>query len=315
MNFIKPMNAVDLSRQDVKKKVDKLHHVLTCGEYFLQHKIQGNRMDIVFQRNGNRLITRGGHYKDACMPQLTIPIDDLHGTQLTGELFHPDYTDNQLAGLLGRGPKGSPTLIDPVIMKEMRLYIFDVLTWRGKETYHASQLERVSMLMEMKPRLEAENYHIRILPSMEFRDPMIALEEFDKVVKAGGEGLMFKQKDAVYQPGKRPENTWYKLKKTFTEDVFIIGYKAGQGKYEGLIGSVLCGAYKNGQVVEVCYVSGFDDKTRIDISENKQQWLGRVIEICGFVKTESSRREGRYIRVREDKQPRECVIDEDTNTQ
>ena len=306
MNYIKAMNAVDLSRQDLKKKHDKLNHVLNCNEYIVQRKIQGNRMDILFQVQGNKLITRGGHFKEQWIPPLTVPIEGLHGTQLTGEIFHPDYNDNQLAGLLNRNAKP----IDSTIVRGMRLYVFDIVKWKGDDCYHAKQIERIGMLMRMQKRLHDENFHIRVLPAMEFNTAMDALKLFDTVIAEGGEGIMLKHKDATYQPGKRPENTWYKLKKTFNEDVFIIGFKAGEGKYTGMVGSLQCGIYKGQDITHLCNVSGFDDVTRRDITENKTKWLGRVIEICGFVKTSTSRREPRMIRVRDDKSPRECVIDE-----
>jgi len=306
MDYIKPMNAVDLSRQDVKKKHDKLNHVLNCGEYIVQRKIQGNRMDILFRVQGNELITRGGHFKGLWLPPLTVPMEDLHGTQLTGEIFHPNYNDNQLAGLLNRNAKP----IEDEILKGMRLYVFDIVKWKGDDCYHARQIERIGMLMRMQKRLHAENFHIRVLPAMQFNTAMDALKLFDSVVSEGGEGIMLKHKDAVYQPGKRPENTWYKLKKTFTIDVFIIGFNPGEGKYKGMVGSVQCGIYKGDQVIHLCNVSGFDDVTRYDITNNKVKWRMRVIEVCGFVKTSTSMREPRFVQVRDDKEPRECVIDE-----
>ena len=301
MNYIKAMNAVDLSRQDVKKKHDKLNHVLNCGEYVVQRKIQGNRMDILFQVQGNKLITRGGHFKDLWLPPLAKPIEGLHGTQLTGEIFHPNYTDNQLAGLLNRNARP----IEPEILREIRLYVFDIVKWQGDDCYHAKQIERIGMLMHMQKGLHAESSHIRVLPAMQFNTAMDALKLFDMVVSEGGEGIMLKHKDAIYQPGKRPENTWYKLKKTFTMDVFVIGFNPGEGKYKGMVGSLQCGVMtSHGSTIHMCNVSGFDDKTRIDITDNPTKWRGRVIEVCGFERTSTSMREPRYIGPRDDNSPR-----------
>lgn len=298
---IAAMNAVDIS-----KKPDKLRALIATSDYNMEEKIQGNRMDIYFHTDGNLLITRGKFHKQLWLPDLATPIPELHNVQLTGEIYHPKYNDNQLAGLLNR--KEYP--IAPDIMRDIRLYVFDVVRYEEYDVCGLPWEDRFAMLLNMKENLEAANYKIRVIPSYTKLTPTFVAETFDKIVAAGGEGIMLKHKRSLYQPGKRPANTWYKVKKTMTSDLIVIGFTPGKGKYEGMIGALMCGAYKADQIIHICNVSGFTDQVRRDISNNPAWWRGKVVEVKGFVSTTNSIRECVYVRMREDKQPKECILED-----
>jgi ATP-dependent DNA ligase len=62
---------------------------------------------------------------------------------------------------------------------------------------------------------------------------------FQAAVKAGQEGIMVKDPDAVYIPGRRTDN-WMKLKPAFeTLDVVIVGGIWGSGRRKGLLSSLV----------------------------------------------------------------------------
>jgi DNA ligase len=58
----------------------------------------------------------------------------------------------------------------------------------------------------------------------------------DDVVSGGGEGLMLHHKDALYRDGRSTQ--LLKLKKFDDADAIVIAYKAGKGKYTGMLGSL-----------------------------------------------------------------------------
>lgn len=72
-----------------------------------------------------------------------------------------------------------------------------------------------------------------------------------------GEGVMLRKIRAPYQAGR--SNDMLKLKKHQDSEAMVIGYKLGQGKYEGLMGSVLV-KLDNG--IEFYIGSGFSDEAR-----------------------------------------------------
>jgi DNA ligase-1 len=64
-------------------------------------------------------------------------------------------------------------------------------------------------------------------------------EFFKQAIRAGHEGLMAKDPDARYLPGRRTEN-WMKLKPAFeTLDVVVVGGIWGSGRRRGLLSSLV----------------------------------------------------------------------------
>jgi len=58
----------------------------------------------------------------------------------------------------------------------------------------------------------------------------------DDVVSQGGEGLMLHHSDALYRPGRSAH--LLKVKKLDDAEAIVVAYKAGKGKYNGMVGSL-----------------------------------------------------------------------------
>jgi len=100
---------------------------------------------------------------------------------------------------------------------------------------------------------------------------------------------------------------WWKVKPQREVDAIVTGFVDGNGKYLGLVGSLKCSVYINGELEEIAKVSGMDDEVRINIDEEKD--LGRVCEI----EYQEVGNGGRLIhahfqRWRDDKPVEECVV-------
>lgn len=109
-----------------------------------------------------------------------------------------------------------------------------------------------------------------------------------KVLAAGGEGIMLKDIRAIYAEGKRAK-TILKWKKIYTNDGFVSGYvPAEEGKgWEGLVGALEISAY-DAQTGEARVIGSVQPGTlqfRRQISNSdgtlKQEYYGRVVEIRG----------------------------------
>jgi len=122
------------------------------------------------------------------------------------------------------------------------------------------------------------------------------------------EGLMFKNVNAIYKPGKTPENCSMKCKKEITFEAVISGYTAGSGKYQDLVGSICFSLYNDdGILVECGKVSGFDDATRIAVSQDRNGYIGRVIEVHAMEQiTSTTFRHPVFYSFRSDKDPKRC---------
>jgi ATP-dependent DNA ligase len=91
------------------------------------------------------------------------------------------------------------------------------------------------------------------------------------------EGLILKRMDAPYEFDKR-SSSWVKHKfDAETVDLVVAGFEEGEGKASGTLGKVEL------ETSDGVYVgnsgSGFTDEERDEIWQNKQEWLGRCIEI------------------------------------
>ncbi|MEU4693865.1 non-homologous end-joining DNA ligase [Actinoplanes sp. NPDC023714] len=58
---------------------------------------------------------------------------------------------------------------------------------------------------------------------------------------AGMEGVVAKRLDGVYRPGRRAVGSWTKVPFTRTQEVLIVGWKPGEGRRAGTVGSLLLG--------------------------------------------------------------------------
>lgn len=99
----------------------------------------------------------------------------------------------------------------------------------------------------------------------------------------------------------------YKYKKEQTVDLIILGIKAGNGKYAGQVGALVCGY--SPLKPALCSVSGMDDATRAKLSLND---IGRVVEIkYQYVGAQGGLRHPRFIRFRDDKPASQVVWPQD----
>jgi ATP-dependent DNA ligase len=146
------------------------------------------------------------------------------------------------------------------------------------------------------------------------------------------EGVMAKQLDAPYVPGKRKGMA--KVKRERTIDCVVMGWRPG--KEEGTVGSLILGLYDGGELRSVGHISGFSAAAKRSMrsmlapletgesgSAEPSRWTGGrdlewvalrpelVIEV-GYDHAAAGRiRHGaRFHSFREDKEPRECRFDQ-----
>lgn len=130
-------------------------------------------------------------------------------------------------------------------------YVFDCLYLDGRVLINEPLIKRKEWLADV---IRADTpYRIS-----EFIDDGEAL--FEAAKQFGLEGIMSKQKDSRYTPGKRT-NCWYKVKVRRTSEVVVIGYTEGKGERKGLFGALQIAEQVEGKLVYRGKVgTGFDSK-------------------------------------------------------
>ncbi len=166
-------------------------------------------------------------------------------------------------------------------------YVLDMLDM--PESNFANRLKRLNKLFRIKEWFLVPDQIIVSLADGRNRAKMS--------VKHGYEGGMLKSPDHIYQPGKRT-NDIIKLKMRKTADLLCVGYTEGEGKYKGMIGSLLLRDF-DGRTVNVG--SGLSDEDR---AKSHLSYYGKVIEI-EYERVEYTYIQPTIIQVREDKDPTE----------
>ena len=104
---------------------------------------------------------------------------------------------------------------------------------------------------------------------------------YDRVCRAGGEGLIIKDPNARYEWKRVP--AWTKWKPVFDYDLEIVGFYEGKGHFKGMLGGFKLkgtdGA--SGKYIEVECGGGLSKKQRIDYWMNTSKLLGKTVKLEG----------------------------------
>ena len=115
------------------------------------------------------------------------------------------------------------------------LHLFEMLYHDGEDLMGVPQSERRARLA----KLFRETGRVKMTESVVTDSFEEQAAFFRRAIEEGHEGLMAKDPDAVYVPGRRAEN-WMKLKPAFeTLDVVITGGIWGSGRRKGLLSSLI----------------------------------------------------------------------------
>jgi ATP-dependent DNA ligase len=224
----------------------------------------------------------------------------------------------------------------------MRLQAFDVVMYDGESVMEKPLSERKKVLHEVVVKLREAGDRLA-LPQLWWVEEVPVIKGgwdykqkyFNEVVSAGGEGLVLKRVDSLYQPFEARggmSGAWLKWKRTVSQsvgsdvDAFVLNsFTAGEGRYEGLIGSVDFGVYlvPSGKTHTIASVSGLSDADRkalTDFDEHGNMrvnpaWVGRVGVIDGQDMSNRSLafQHARLLRWRggaDGKFPAQCTFDE-----
>jgi bifunctional non-homologous end joining protein LigD len=130
--------------------------------------------------------------------------------------------------------------------------VFDLLYLNGKSLMEKPLAERRELLKGLFPISDNAIFSESYTEGKKL---------FSFVLRKGFEGIMAKEKESPYLPGKR-SGYWLKIKKVFDIDAVVCGYLEGKGEREEIFGSLILGVYDKGKLIHIGQVgTGFDEKT------------------------------------------------------
>jgi DNA ligase 1 len=161
------------------------------------------------------------------------------------------------------------------------LFLFDLVFDDGENLMNTPQAARRARL----ERLFRPTGKVKMTESLVSSERAAMDDFFRRAVEAGQEGIMVKDPDGVYLPGKRADK-WMKLKPAFeTLDAIVVGGIWGSGRRKGLLSSLIVGV--RGEKNEFLTVgkvgTGFSEKTLADLTERLKPLIisstGQTVEI------------------------------------
>lgn len=206
------------------------------GRWAYEMKWDGVRAVVHVAGGRVRIVSRNGNDMTAAYPEL----GDLAATLgqlevvLDGEIVALDRSGRPSFSALQ--PRMHVT--DAAQIRRLRsstpvtFLAFDLLHLDGRSTIEVPYVERRRLL---------ESLH---LEGPAWRTPPAWYADGASVLAAaaeqGLEGIVAKQQDSRYRPGRRSD-TWVKVKHLRTQEVVIGGWKPGTGRRGGVLGSLLLG--------------------------------------------------------------------------
>jgi DNA ligase-1 len=249
----------------------KEHHV---GE----EKLDGSRYvlylncDPYGRRDGNALLSRRVSVKDDMhvdrtdqVPHITdVNYKGLDGTVLDGEVFLTDFKTT--SSIISSGPA---LAVQKQEAGEWLTYrVFDVPVFRGIDIRGKPLSVRRKVLETVVERMNNEYVEaIEQFPADQIKD------KFTEITNEGGEGCIVKDVRQGYGMG------WAKMKKSYEVSCFISGFKPGKGKYKGMVGAIEISVMDGDKPVAVGFASGFVDSVREDMSEEPENFIGKVVDV------------------------------------
>ena len=248
---------------------------------------------------GDRLILDG---------ELIIVIDGVQEFDLLSQRIHP------AASRVERLARETPAA----------LVAFDLLAERDEALLDLPYRERRERLVAAVDGGEGD---VALTPVTDDR------EAAKQWLTGASEGVIAKEADAPYRPGER--TGMLKIKRVRTADCVVRAFRFG--KHEGTVGSLILGLYdEDGELREVGHVSGFKAHEKRELveklepyrtyergsgepsrwkSDEELVWEGLrpelVVEVAfDHITGHRIRHGARFLRWREDKDPRECTIDQ-----
>jgi ATP-dependent DNA ligase len=286
-------------------------------EWVYEPKLDGFRAIVFVDGNESYIQSRGAKPLSRYFPELRFPKGRY---VLDGELVIRDGDGNVVFDNLQMRLHPAESRIN-LLSKEIpaTFIAFDLLA-EGDE-----KLIKLP-LRERRRRLEAlTKRRVELTPWTQDTDEA---EEWLRT----SEGVVAKDLDAPYQPGQRKGMA--KIKRERTIDCVVLGWRPG--KEEGTVGSLILGLYDGDELRPVGHISGFTAKMKRTLREllapletgehgsaEPSRWAGDrdlewvalrpdlVIEV-GYDHAAAGRiRHGtRFLRFRDDKQPRECLYED-----
>lgn len=216
-----------------------VNNAIWSGRYTASEKIDGDWRMLIRDMDGNfhlrgRSESVNGGFADKIdwIPHIVEDLNDIpNGTVFLGELYLPSKRGSRNVTTI-MGCLKEKALARQEKSEKLSYYIFDILAYNGKQILDLPLSTRLNI---MKDAIVNKNRNYISL-SHYYSEPCAIEELMGKVLESGGEGIVLKRLDGIYEQGKRPARKSIKVKQEIANDIdcFLTGrYKLATIEYTG----------------------------------------------------------------------------------
>lgn len=265
--------------QDHKKKVK--------GTFIITKKLDGNRCVLIKESGVVKSFTRTGQpYNGLSHIEEELASSNYDNIVLDGELIADiEGTTmevfSETSGLARRKSIKDKT--------SLHFHAFDMLSledFKNGKSSDNCRFRKLELIKFANPLNLTPSLDFKYIQAVEVLYVGEDIEEIDKQYKIsqelGWEGIMVNL-DSPYVC-KRTD-TLLKVKGMQSCDIKIVGFEEGSGRNIGKLGALVCD-YKGNNVG---VGSGFSDKLRTEIWDNRDGWLNKIVEIQYFEESTDSK--------------------------
>ncbi len=162
----------------------------------------------------------------------------------------------------------------------VQVNLFDLIYLNGENYMHKAFRDRWNKLK----RIIKETKNFRLADHIETKDFNEANKFYRKALAAAQEGVIVKNLDAHYQPGKRV-GYWLKVKEILEPlDLVVVGAEWGEGKRARWLGSLILAAKKGEKLLETGRMaSGLTEEQMEELTKNLKPLIvaeeGKIVSV------------------------------------
>jgi bifunctional non-homologous end joining protein LigD len=294
--------------------------------WLFELKLDGYRVRAAREDGEAKLVSRKGHDMTPAFPEIARAVAALpyEGLILDGELVVLDDAGRPSFSLLQNRAKLSRLgeVKRAAVETPATFYVFDLLAFEGFDVRPLPLVKRKAILAKVLPRAGA----LRFSDHFETKGEDL----YEHVVRLGLEGIVAKKADSAYRGGRSAN--WLKIRADRTDDFVVVGYSSPKGSRGGF-GALHLAGYEDGKLVYAGRVgSGFTAKQLKEASaelegamrdtppcegppallkDKENVWVEPTLVVEVRYKEwtpDHLLRQPVFLRFRDDKEPKDCVL-------